>query len=163
MKSKSKNSESASNSRNTEARKHQDTAAPKRRGTGAPVQRRPGYNNTSFHDSIIPVPHYCLKKDLGFWQLTFQGLNAIFKHEQGAFYVAYLLLNPPEEPIHALDLVTRIAALDRKNAGLPEIVDPVTGATVSVETLATLQQRSLSLDELSRRCRDPRRATTARA
>ena len=61
--------------------------------------------------------------------------------------MAYLLLNPPDEPIHALDLVTRIAALDRKNAGLPEIVDPVTGATVSVETLATLQQRSLSLDD----------------
>ena len=142
MKSKTKNSESADRSP-----RNRSTETPKHRGTGASAQRRPGSNNPSLHYSIIPAPRYSLKKDLGFWQLRFQSLNAIFKHEQGAFYVAYLLLNPPEEPIHALDLLTRIAALDRRNAGLPEIVDPVTGATVSVETLATLQQRSLSLDD----------------
>src|SRR5262245_58750560 len=36
------------------------------------------------------------------WHLTFNGQDAQFKHEQCAFYVAWLLLNPPTEPIHGL-------------------------------------------------------------
>jgi hypothetical protein len=142
MKSKTKHSESTS--RSVEKR---NTDAPKQRSTGAPAQRRPVPDNPSFDDSIIPASRYSLKKGLGFWQLTFQGVNAIFKHEQGALYVTYLLLNPPEEPIHALDLLTRIAALDRKEAGLPEIEDPVTGATLPLESHARLQERSLALDD----------------
>jgi hypothetical protein len=89
---------------------------------------------------------YSLRKGLGMWELTFNGQNAILKHEQGLAYVAYLLLNPPAEPIHALDLATRIAAMDRKNVGLAEIVDPVTGKSQILESHARLQERSLGLD-----------------
>src|SRR5439155_18586979 len=117
MKSKTKNSESVNKGRSTEAPKH--------RSTEAAAQRRPSSNNPiiqqsnnpsrlALHHSTIPTPRYSLRKDLGFWQLCFQGRQAIFKHEEGAFYVAYLLLNPPEEPIHALDLATRIDALHRR-------------------------------------------------
>jgi hypothetical protein len=81
------------------------------------------------------------------WELTFNGQNAILKHEQGLAYVAYLLLNPPAEPIHALDLATRVAALDRKDAGLSEIVDPVTGKSQILESHARLQERSLGLEQ----------------
>ena len=40
-----------------------------------------------------------LGRELGFWHLRFQGQPAIFKHELGALYVAYLLLNPPRPPL----------------------------------------------------------------
>src|SRR5947209_16860703 len=59
--------------------------------------------------NLQPATQYSLRKDLGFWHLTFASQTAIFKHEQGALYVAYLLLNPPTEPIHALELTMRIA------------------------------------------------------
>jgi hypothetical protein len=35
---------------------------------------------------------YALRRGLGFWELTFEGRQAIFKHELGALYVACLLL-----------------------------------------------------------------------
>jgi hypothetical protein len=50
---------------------------------------------------------YALRRGLGFWELTFEGKQAIFKHEQGALYVACLLLDPPSEPIHALALALK--------------------------------------------------------
>jgi hypothetical protein len=50
---------------------------------------------------------YGLHRGLGFWELTFGGRQAIFKHEQGALYVACLLLDPPSEPIHAVALALK--------------------------------------------------------
>ena len=49
-------------------------------------------------------PQYSIRKHIAFWSLTFDGHEACFDHEQGAYYVAYLLLNPPEEPIHGMAL-----------------------------------------------------------
>jgi hypothetical protein len=74
---------------------------------------------------------YALRRDLGFWELTFEGRRAIFKHEQGALYVACLLLEPPSEPIHAVALALK----SRELAGEPDVA---TGL---------VQQRSLGLDE----------------
>jgi hypothetical protein len=51
---------------------------------------------------------YTLRRGLGFWQLTFQDQQAIFKHELGALYVACLLLDPPREPIHAVALALNL-------------------------------------------------------
>jgi hypothetical protein len=93
------------------------------------------------------VFRFSLRKDLGFWQLTFKGQQAIIKHEQGLNYVAYLLLNPPPEPIHALVLATRILAFHRIQAALTEVVDPATGRFTPIESDAQLQQRSLALDD----------------
>src|ERR1035437_10044355 len=55
---------------------------------------------------------YALRRGLGFWELTFEGQQAIFKHELGALYVACLLLDPPREPIHAVALALKA---DRKS------------------------------------------------
>src|SRR5258706_233325 len=49
-------------------------------------------------------PAYGIRKHISFWAVDFKGQTAVFDHEQGAFYVAYLLLNPPSEPIHGLAL-----------------------------------------------------------
>jgi hypothetical protein len=92
------------------------------------------------------TPKYSLRKGAGFWELTFNGRRAAFKHDQGAAYVAYLLLNPPPEPIHALDLATRIAVLQGKQPVSAEVADPATGQTVLLSADARIQERSPELD-----------------
>jgi hypothetical protein len=51
-----------------------------------------------------PTPQYVLRQRPGFWEVTFAGRQATFKHELGALYVAYLLLHPPRETIHGVAL-----------------------------------------------------------
>ena len=63
--------------------------------------------------------------------MTFEGREAIFRHEQGALYVAWLLLHPPRKPIHALALALEARAFS----------GPTPGAADAV------QQRYLGLDE----------------
>ena len=60
---------------------------------------------------------YALRRGLGFWELTFEGRQAIFKHEQGALYVACLLLDPPPEPIHAVALALKARNMGGQAAG----------------------------------------------
>jgi len=93
------------------------------------------------------MPRYCLRKDLGFWRLRFRGREAVFKHEKGASYVAYLLVNAPEEPIHALDLAARLSVPDRKNPGIAELVDPATGRVVPLPSDARIEERGLALED----------------
>jgi hypothetical protein len=50
---------------------------------------------------------YALRRGLGFWELTFESRQAVFKHELSALYVACLLLEPPREPIHAVALALK--------------------------------------------------------
>jgi hypothetical protein len=65
----------------------------------------------SSHHSKHDQPRYALRKGLGCWGLTFDGKSAVLMHEQGIYYVAYLLMNPAEEPIHGLALALKIKAL----------------------------------------------------
>ena len=74
---------------------------------------------------------YALCRGLGFWELTFEGRQAIFKHEQGALYAACLLLDPPPEPIHAVALALKARSMSGQGAGALELI----------------QQRSLGLDD----------------
>src|ERR1035438_711652 len=74
---------------------------------------------------------YALRRDLGFWELTFEGRGAIFKHELGALYVGCLLLDPPREPIHAVALALKAREMSGQAAGPCELV----------------QQRSMGLDD----------------
>jgi len=81
------------------------------------------------------------------WALTFEGRTAEFKHEQGAFYVAWLLLHPPSQPVHGLDLAARIPAIYRRHLGLAEISAPAAGKSAPMESHARLQERNLGLDD----------------
>ena len=119
------------------------------------------FENPRTHKSATPsIPHshprpggrplYALRRGLGFWELAFEGEPAVLKHEQGIYYVAYLLANSPEEPIHGLALALKTKALYGKTDGVSFVVDPASGRTVAVESDATLQQRSLGLDEAER-------------
>jgi hypothetical protein len=104
-------------------------------------------NNPSIHQSINPASRYSLKKGLGCWDLTFDGQHQVLKHEQGLALVAHLLLNPPDQPIHALDLATRVSAATGKQQGISEIIDGKTGQKAYLESHSRLQERSPALDD----------------
>jgi hypothetical protein len=74
---------------------------------------------------------YALRRELGFWELIFESRWAVFKHDQGALYVACLLLDPPPEPIHAMALGLQA----RKMSGQ------------SPEETELIQERNLGLDD----------------
>lgn len=95
----------------------------------------------------IAGPQWALRKGVGFWELTFAGQTAVFKHEQGAGYVAYLLLHPPLEPIHGLALALRTQALYTHVPAAAEIAGLVSEAPILPEAGAVVQERSLGLDD----------------
>jgi hypothetical protein len=65
---------------------------------------------------------YALGRGLGCWDLTFEGQQATFNHEAGAQYVAYLLLLPRPEPIHALALALEARTLSDQAPGTAEVI-----------------------------------------
>src|ERR1035437_255103 len=50
---------------------------------------------------------YALCRGVDYWALAFEGRETVFKHELGALYVAYLLRNPPREPLHGVALALK--------------------------------------------------------
>jgi len=63
------------------------------------------------------------------------------------FYIAYLLTNPFNEPLSAIDLAAKIPEIYRKQLGLSQLVDPITGQVTPTESHARIQERSFSLDD----------------
>ena len=59
-------------------------------------------NQANTHLSHPNECRYALRRGVDYWALMFEGRETIFKHELGALYVAYLLLNPPKKPLHAV-------------------------------------------------------------
>src|ERR1039457_3647279 len=79
-------------------------------------------NRKSAHRNPRDERRYALCRGLGFWELTFEGRHAVFKHEQGALYVVWLLLHPPPEPVHALALALEARSIDGQPGGAAEII-----------------------------------------
>jgi hypothetical protein len=117
----------------------------------APVRSQPNQSSAATPNpspAPNPNPRYALHKGLGFWEVFFQGKRGFFKHEQGAYYVAHLLLNPPEEPIHGLALTIAVAAIRGRPIAPLQIIDPVTGQTVRLDGDGTFQQRSMGFEAI---------------
>ncbi len=66
---------------------------------------------------------YALCRGADYWALAFAGRETVFKHELGALYVAYLLLSPPKEPLHAVALALKARDRARQGAGPEELVE----------------------------------------
>src|SRR2546425_352552 len=68
--------------------------------------------SSSLQNSKTPAlkstPLYALRKAGNTWELTFAGNPAQIKDHPGMKYVAYLLLNPPPEPLFGLDLASKV-------------------------------------------------------
>ena len=75
-------------------------------------------------------PQHALRREGRCWQLTFEGRQSIFRHELGVLYVAYLLGEPPREPIHGVALALRARERGR-----------------SIEADEVLRERAIGLEE----------------
>src|ERR1039458_9681291 len=90
---------------------------------------------------------YAMDRDLGYWELTFEGQHATFKNEAGAQYVAYLLLHPPPEPIHALTLALDARTLSSSQApGAAEVILQRYLGLDYAETVRSLRRRQHALE-----------------
>jgi hypothetical protein len=91
---------------------------------------------------------YALRRGLGFWELTFEGRQAIFKHELGALYVACLLLDPPHEPIHAVALALKAKDRSSQEAGPGEVVRQRSMGLEDAATVRALWRRQRTLERV---------------
>src|SRR5437588_8131881 len=110
-----------------------------------PPASSPQPNDSEEGATQHPAPGYSIHKHISFWHLTFNGQKAVFDHEQGAYYVAYLLLNPPDEPIHGMALeIKSLAYFGQflKCPGVTDIVNPSTGETMILACDAIFEQRN---------------------
>ena len=89
---------------------------------------------------------YALRRGLGFWEVTFEGRHATFQHEQGALYVAWLLLHPPRKPIHALGLALEARTLAGQIPGAAEIIQQRYLGLDEAEAVRTLRRRERELE-----------------
>src|ERR1017187_1277646 len=90
---------------------------------------------------------YAMDRDLGYWELTFEGQHATFKNEAGAQYVAFLLLHPPPEPIHALTLALEARTLSSSQApGPAEVILQRYLGLDYAETVRSLRRRQHALE-----------------
>jgi hypothetical protein len=61
-------------------------------------------------EKIVPASEISgniLRKELRGWMLVFDGETRLLPDDKGVYYVAYLLKNPPDEPIHASELASK--------------------------------------------------------
>ena len=89
---------------------------------------------------------YAVDRGLGFWELTFAGQQAIFKHEQGALYVACLLLDPPPEPIHAVALALKARKLNGQAPGEAELIQERNLGLDDAEAVRNLRRKQRALE-----------------
>jgi 7-cyano-7-deazaguanine synthase in queuosine biosynthesis len=54
------------------------------------------------------LPRYLVRKELGVWRIRFDGKDTVARDCRAMELVAWLLMNPPDEPIHASVLETHV-------------------------------------------------------
>ena len=89
---------------------------------------------------------YALRRGLGFWELTFAGQQAIFKHELGALYVACLLLDPPPEPIHAVALALKARKINGQSPDEAELIQERNLGLDDAEAVRNLRRKQHELE-----------------
>src|SRR4051794_16414843 len=67
------------------------------------MQSKSGNSETTISDAER-AKQFSIRKSELIWTVTMFGQSAQFKHQKGALYAAYLLVNPPDEPIHGAAL-----------------------------------------------------------
>ena len=68
-------------------------------------------------------PRFLLRKELGSWRLIFDGKESVIRDCRGMELVAYLLKNPPAEPMHAVRLEAKVAGHDHSSNVNAEMVN----------------------------------------
>jgi len=92
--------------------------------------------------------HYVLDRGLGYWALAFEGREMVFKHELGALYVAYLLLHPPKEPLHAVALALKARDRVGQGAGPDELAEERSMGLEEAAAVRALWRRQRELERI---------------
>jgi hypothetical protein len=100
----------------------------------------------TIHNDSNAMSPYALRRGLGFWELTFEGRPAIFKHEQGVLYVACLLLDPPREPMHAVALALKARNMGGQAPGAAEVIQQRNLGLDDAEAVRNLRRRERELE-----------------
>ena len=74
---------------------------------------------------------YRLSKDYKMWRLVYRGEKAVLADERAVELVAYLLRNPPEEPIHATGLEVLVDGAPTDNGAVGGVMQEATGAQLN--------------------------------
>jgi hypothetical protein len=96
--------------------------------------------------NLQPERPYALSRGAGFWELTFDGWQASFKHEEGASYAAWLLLHPPPKPIHAVALALDARTLSTQAPGATEVIYQRWLGLDEAETVRALRRQQHELE-----------------
>ena len=91
---------------------------------------------------------YALRREGDGWHLTFEGRTAFFKHELGALYVAYLLLDPPREPLHAVPLALQARENSRHPAAPDEAQEQRSMGLEDAAAVRALWRRQRELERV---------------
>src|ERR1017187_756251 len=91
---------------------------------------------------------YALSRGEEYWALVFEGRETVFKHELGALYVAYLLLNPPKEPLHAVALALKARERAGQGAGPDELAEERSMGLEEAAAVRALWRRQRELERI---------------
>jgi hypothetical protein len=91
---------------------------------------------------------YGLRRGLGFWDLTFEGRQAVFKHDQGALYVACLLLDPPPEPVHGVALALKARKMNGQAPEEAELIQERNLGLDDAEAVRNLRRKQRALERV---------------
>jgi hypothetical protein len=105
-------------------------------------------NQANTHLSHPNECRYALRRGVDYWALMFEGRETIFKHELGALYVAYLLLNPPKKPLHAVALALKAREAAGKPAGPDEVLGEQNMGLEDAAAVRALWRRQRELERV---------------
>ncbi len=91
-------------------------------------------------------PRYALQREGDLWHLTFEGREALLKHEQGIYYVAEML-GQPGEPVKKLNLAAKYSSPKSRRRGSIEVYDPATGKYDTPASVEPVHEAALATDD----------------
>ena len=103
-------------------------------------------NQASTHRRHPAGCQYALRRGVDYWALVFEGREAVFKHELGALCVAYLLQNPPPEPLHAVALALKVRDKAGQAAGFEESLEERNMGLEEARAVRALWRRQRELE-----------------
>ena len=122
-----------------------------------------GPNHEALADDDGAKPLYSLRKGASAWELVFDGKRTTVKDSKGMLYVRYLLLNPPEKPLHATVLDVLADPPARGEVAMAEGPEERTGRIVPFARDAVPKDRNPGIDERPAWKEKLRELTAARA
>ena len=105
-------------------------------------------NQTSTNRSHSAKGPYALRREAESWEVTFKGQKASFKHELGALYIAYLLLEPPREPMHGVAVALNARVALGQPAGPAEALQQRVMGLEDAESVRALWRRQRELERV---------------